>query len=406
MNKKCKEYELKFISEEQFRSEIKADFFNDTFSDVIEKNSKINMVKKQTILSQVNELMNEDTQMYNSDEEAETVETQMADQNENFLNQEPMAHDQMVVVSKKIDPLEISQDIFMLNKLVNLTYICPFLSPSSLSFSDQMFHKQCPFYTNIKNLIEDSMSKPYIRCKVIAKLYNYSASSSPHISMVFLKCRKCHYLNFTPIHLACAYQPAHLNNLLNIPEVKSQIPGTMEHNGSLNPFEAKENMDGDTKKCVNFSLDWLETAMPDNFDSITFSQQDNQSVINYAYVCPRCSYNREETQEKQFLDYIYRLWFVLRDADAKLDPCLIEDDVALKFLDRIEPIKFYTNQLKGHQVYKIIHKNFNKKFLFTLEFFNLKLIRNEQEKDKRGIQSAKRLDCVYKIVNLEELVSN
>ena len=404
MSQKCKEYELTFISDEQFLSEIRTDLFNDTFSDLIEKKTKLTKVRKQTILSQVNELMNEDTQMYISEEEADLVERPGADQNENLLDLEPMAQDQLIV-NKKIDPLAISQDIYMLNKLVNLTYICPFMSSSVLDISDQMYQKQYPFYTNIKNLIDDSMTKPYIKCKVIAKLYNYSASSSPHISMVFLKCKKCNYLNFTPIHLACAYQSAHLNNLLNIPEVKSQISRTMDQNGSLNPFEAKENMESDKKKALNFSLDWLETAMPSNFDSILFSQQESDTVINYAYMCPRCAQEKEDSQEKQFLDYIYRLWFVLRDADAKLDPCLIEEDVALKFLDGIEPIKFYTNQLKGHQVYKIIHKNFNKKFLFTLELFNLKLIRNEQDKDGAGIQPARRLDCVYKIVNLEELNS-
>ncbi|RNA18085.1 protection of telomeres 1 [Brachionus plicatilis] len=407
--KKSKEYDLNFVPEEQFRCEISAELFNDTFAELVEKNSK--PTKKPTLLSLVNEIMNEDTQMYYSEEEAEPKDTQAMAENQNVLNQEPMIEDHSSPkMSKKIDPLAISQDIFMLKKLVNLTHICPYLSATSLGISTQMYQQQYPFYTNIKNLVEDSESKLYLKCKVIAKLYNFSAASSPPICMVFLKCKRCHYLNFTPIHLACAYQSAHLNNLLNISEVKSssQLPGTAHQNATFAPFQTQENWQPGEQNGLNFSLDWLETATPSNFDPIACSQEQSAgSMINYGYLCPRCALSQDESQDEQILDYVYRLWLVMRDADAKLDPCLIEEDVAVQFLDGIEPIKFYTNQSKGHQVFKTIQKNFHKKFLFTIEMFNLKLIRNRNEQEEIvGAQSTKRLDYVYKIVKFEELVSS
>lgn len=398
---------MKFVSEEQFRSELRSEMFDDTFGDLLEKNSGPIEVKKRTILSQVNELMNEDTQMYYSEEEEEQINEEAMSENQNLLNQQTMAQDQ-VHENKQIDPLAISQDIFILKKLVNLTQICPYLSPSVIGISTQTYEKQYPFYTNIKNFLEDSASKLYIKCKLVAKLFNFSAISSPHISMVFVKCKKCHYLNFTPIHLAGAYQQAHLNNLLNIADIKcsSQIPGTAHQDPPFMPFHSEENCDPNIQKCVNFSLEWLETATPSNFGVIKNTQgQSDDCMVDYGYSCPRCTHDQEDSQDHQVLEYVYRLWFILRDADAQLNPCLIEEDLAIQFLDGIEPIKFYTNQNKGYQVYQTIRKKLDKKYLITLEMFNLKLIRNQNE-DNCSTELPKRLDYVYKIVKLEQIASN
>ncbi|CAF1029090.1 unnamed protein product [Brachionus calyciflorus] len=408
LHQKIKELGLKFITEEEFRTEFQAGFLSDSFDELIENNPKKNdpklatlMTKKQSILSQVNQMMNEDTQMYySSEEEVEEIlerdkiqpeiltKIPILTENNNITNiiqEEPMIQEEEQHQIDKYDPHEISEDIFKLKRLVNLTYLCPFINSDNLNMDE--YSKMYPFYTSLKHFIQDSKSKKFLKCKVIAKLYNYSTLTSPHIATVFVSCKKCNYINFTPFHLANLHHGGTLNNIMK------DFNEILEENQN----EVLQN------NWINFSLNWIETVTPLQFDAMTQTQctSEPDSQVLFNYFCPRCQFDGNETQE---LDYMYRFWFTLRDKESTLDPCLLESDLAENFLDGIKAIKFYSSQAKAHQVYKNLHKNFNKKFLFTLEAFNLNengSLDDVEEINQRG----KKIRILYKIVKMEEILS-
>lgn len=450
---------MRFITEQEFRDEYKSrftDLNDDTFAEIIENNSKVSSEKatlnnpdvqlrpkkQPSLFSQVDNLMKDDSEMYITDDEDDEealkvrppVTQGVLNQNQNILNipstlevdqEQPRAPIELSITIKprqhaQLDPTEICPDIFKLKRLTNLTYIAPYLDLKTLPGNSE-YDQSMPYYTSLKYLAEIANKRDYLKCKVTAKLFNYSISSCPHITSVFVNCKKCNYINFTPFHLASIYQSGTLNNILNnmdsVNHCSSQISSTIPSFTCPSSMEFNEinSDDRSLKNSVNFDLDWLQSVLPADFLPITPTQtltqinQEDNSIVSYNYPCPRCALN--ETGEEKMdqsgedsgqlsLDYIYRFWFVLRDADSKLDPCLIEGDLALKFLESIEPIKFYTNQLKAHQVYKIIHKNFDKKYLFTLETFKLNKGKNKRLDDLKS----RRLDVLYKIVNMEELV--
>ena len=180
------------------------------------------------------------------------------------------------------------------------------------------------------------------------------------------------------------------------------------------------------KQSINFSLEWLQTAQPAGInDKITYTQhtqaisatqgkniKEPQALMDYE--CPRCSLNEtdmsfEESAVEQpsfsssqppLLDYIYRFWFVLRDATSTLDPCLMEAEMAEQFLNSISPGKFYTKSSSANQVYNLIHEQLNKKFLFTIETYKLK--ENTTKISENNVK--KPVKTLYKIVNAEELI--
>jgi hypothetical protein len=334
--------------------------------------------------------------------------------------------------SRRVDPIEICQEIFKFKRLANLTYIAPYMqTPEILPEPVLNF---VPYFLSLNDLAKEAATRTYMKCKVTAKLFEYSSSACPTIASVFVHCKKCNYVNFTPFHLANIYLSGQLTCILNDITAnekqtqQSQLqtstqltnPGTQQQIQELD-IDIDEDNSNDlmVKQSINFNLNWLQTAFPASTNQIPFTQAMTQSVTKqnanqeswaYEYECPRCALNNRENADQSsyeyegsILSYIYRFWFVLRDATSRLDPCLIEGDLALKFLERIEPIKFYTNSAKSHQVYKTIHKNFNKKFLFTLETFNLR--KNTVEELTSNTNKNKNVNVLYKIVDMEELVS-
>ena len=182
---------------------------------------------------------------------------------------------------------------------------------------------------------------------------------------------------------------------------------------------------------VNFDPDWLHTTLPigiastsanATFTSQTTQTSDTSQFFNGStaaatadehnkplimqYDCPRCLLKsqhsgrrrgtpppQQSTSSKQKrrtggvdsspqqpplsqslhpLQFVYRLWFKLRDASSVLSPCLLEADVAEKWLDSITAAQFFTEPLKAHHVFQKIVTNFPKKYLFTIETFNLR----------------------------------
>lgn len=387
---------LKFINEKEFRTEYNSIFSTeseDTFAELLAKNKKAENAafKKPSILSQVNALLDEDTEMYISDEENTNPtivdNTKVLAQNKSILNiPNTMEIQNDLIIASKSSKFDICPEILKLKRLINLTYLVPFMS-SQIDNSIRFI----PRYLSLKFLSQEAEKNTYLKGEVIAKLFNYSISACPRIGSVFVMCKKCNYINFTPFHLASIYQSATLNNILNNTDSSSDL---------ASQFTQTRNIDS------NFSLEWLQSALPSDFMTITPTQssqtqsEDSQddSLVSYCYSCPRCDQIEQDLideSNKTFLDYIYRFWFVLRDAESRLDTCLLEGDVAEKFLDLIKPIKFYTNQEKAHQVYKLIHKKLDKKYLFTIECFNFR-----NQNSILNLNSNRKLDILYKIVDI------
>jgi len=179
------------------------------------------------------------------------------------------------------------------------------------------------------------------------------------------------------------------------------------------------------KQSINFSLDWLQTAQPTAINDRMLNTQYTQGVsatqVKFDkepkalmdYECPRCSLNEsdmsieEPSEELQssfsslpLLEYIYRFWFVLRDASSTLEPCLLEADMAERFLNHIPPGKFYTKSTSANQVYKLIYEQINRKFLFTVETYKL----NGDTTKSSESDIKKPLKVLYKILDAEELI--
>ena len=173
-------------------------------------------------------------------------------------------------------------------------------------------------------------------------------------------------------------------------------------------------------------MDWLQTAQPAAINgkvtntqfpqtfSATQAKFDKEPKALMDYECPRCSLNESDMSFEEsadelhasfsysppLLEYIYRFWFVVRDATSKLEPCLLEAEMAEQFLDSISPGKFYTKTTSANQVYKLIHEQFNKKFLFTFETYKL----NEDTTKLSESIVNKPVTVLYKIVGAEELI--
>ena len=119
------------------------------------------------------------------------------------------------------------------------------------------------------------------------------------------------------------------------------------------------------------------------------------------YECPRCSLLGADNASNK-LDFVYRFWLKLRDANGDLKPCLLEGSTALKLVNNIEPEKYYTDSKTAHQVMKLLGDKWDKKFLFTLDVFNV----NEANTNATHLdQDEKRnLKVIYKIVHMQELL--
>ena len=231
-----------------------------------------------------------------------------------------------------------------------------------------------------------------------------------------MKCSKCTYVNFIPFNFGSIYQCPAINIVLSdyesqrtdIEQSQEYMPSTL-NNERYEELANQKNLEN-TK---NFSLNWLKSAMPIGMlDARALTQSNTKSNCPIMYYgCPRCAYadpnaSIGSTPDVVTLDYIYRIWFKLRDASSRLDTCLLEADLAEQFLGGISAVKFYTNQLKSRQVFKTLHEKFNKKYLFTIEAFKLNPNSSAQTSKHNDFSVTRKLDTLYKIVGMDELVAS
>jgi len=185
---------------------------------------------------------------------------------------------------------------------------------------------------------------------------------------------------------------------------------------SINELDQEDKKEDDKAIRIskNFSLEWLNSAMPigaemqASQESVPYTQtntnncsnDDTETAMMY-YECPRCSFLNDSQQSNECvkLDYIFRFWFILRDADSKLHNCLLEADLAKRFLGSICPFKFYNNKKYSNKVFELIHRKFDKKFLFTIESLKINHSKFASIECKN-----KNLNVLYKIVEMEGLV--
>ena len=114
---------------------------------------------------------------------------------------------------KIIDSQEISSDIFKLTKLTRYTYLVPYLT-SSLADTEK-FAKSVPWFNSLDYLHEEAEKHNFFKCKVKATLCNYSLNACPQIGLVFVACKKCDYINFTPFYVASKHRKSTFNNATN-----------------------------------------------------------------------------------------------------------------------------------------------------------------------------------------------
>ena len=99
---------------------------------------------------------------------------------------------------KKMDSNEICDNIYKMQRLVNTAHFVPYLTCDLDYLKNEL---SMPFFNSLANL-EQKCNKSdfnFMRFKVIAKIDNYSEKKSQQsISSVFVNCKKCDYINFTP----------------------------------------------------------------------------------------------------------------------------------------------------------------------------------------------------------------
>lgn len=291
--------------------------------------------------------------------------------------------------TKKLDPYEICDKIVKIQRLVNWTYLAPYLTCDLDRVNSEA---SMPFFRSLKSLEQNAQSMNFMRCKVISKIFKYSLNSCPEVTSVFVNCKKCSYINFTPFQFSQTHQGSLMSGIMK--DFKN-----LTNEKSLNDSheDSEANMLSDA---VNFSLNWIHTAFPNNLEmqaqtqASTFQAEtqcsDEKPV--YYYSCPRCLLDDTDSQ----LDYIYRFWFILKDAESELNPCLIESELAERFLG-VSPVKFFIKKSKAHQVYQRIVDSFEKKYLFTIDVFKLPA--------EHLVNSSRKLKVLYKIVDIAEIKS-
>lgn len=334
---------------------------------------------------------------------------------------------------KKHDLNEISNDIMKLKRLVNMAYIVPYFNINSIPDNEE---SKVPYFNSLKHLEEEALRVNHLRCKVSAKLFNYSISSGSQLTDVYVLCRKCNYINFAPIHLAYISHSSIIPKMFgeqNSSEANrlamsstslfdSSTQKDSSKTNSTNELDQVDKKDDDIaiRMSKNFSLEWLNSAMPIgvemqasqesvHYTQANINQNNNNNCSNddqsetpmMFYECPRCSFLNDSQQSNECvkLDYIFRFWFIIRDANSKLFNCLLEADLAKRFLGSICPFKFYNNKKYSNKVFELIHKKFDKKFLFTIESFKLNNSKFASIECKN-----KNLNILYKIVDMEGLV--
>lgn len=168
---------------------------NSTLNELIQQNNAAaQRGGVRTILSQVNRLLEDDDSAYNNSSQQQ--------------KQQQKSPSKSISPSKRKRPEDeilietCDEEILKLKRLVKLTYLVPFICVPERPL--EMLIE--PYFYSLAHLAGEAAKNRQFRCKVIAKLYNYSISSSPAIASVFVSCRHCSYVNFVPFHLANIYQ--------------------------------------------------------------------------------------------------------------------------------------------------------------------------------------------------------
>lgn len=121
------------------------------------------------------------------------------------------------------------------------------------------------------------------------------------------------------------------------------------------------------------------------------------------FYCPRCCFDKKDnpdylSTETNILEYIYRIWLVLKDETGSLNPCLLEAKSAERFVNSIKAWDFFSKEETSRRVYKLVHEKINKSFIFTFETYKL----NENMKKNLEENLKNPLKTLYKIVDIEE----
>lgn len=145
---------------------------------------------------------------------------------------------------------EICPEIHLLNeRLTRFTYLVPFLSTKSISGA-----KYLPYFLSLSGLKEEAVKNKFMKAKIEARIFDYSLQAPPYAS-IYVRCRKCQYINFAPFHCVRALQPSFLNYMLKNYETDIGNTQFMTQQQENDDFEKKR-----LECSKDFSLRWLNTA--------------------------------------------------------------------------------------------------------------------------------------------------
>jgi hypothetical protein len=153
-----------------------------------------------------------------------------------------------------------------------------------------------------------------------AKLFNFDMKSPLAISFVYVNCKMCGYLNVLPFHF--------INSIANS-KFRNMYVYNVDSIGHLNQFY-------NNNKTNQSSEYWIFDAKPCNM-----IVNENNQYPEYYYACPCCKKNKNKTI---VLNFIYRFPFILIDEQKnKLEPCIMENEVAYRFINNVRPIDYCLN---------------------------------------------------------------
>ncbi len=209
---------------------------------------------------------------------------------------------------KSIDKNEICKQIFkVLPSICSKTLAAPYMKLNAM--------KQKPFFYSLQSLIDRAQLSNHTQALVVCELQMHSFSP---LTNVYVHCKKCDYVNFSPLSWASVHQTKRVEQLLADLN-KSEIIDNLSNEIKIDDLDEQKK-----QNAVNFSLKWLHQAKPKKWEWL-------HNALYYE--CPRCLYNQqdeESTAKIPLLEYMYRFWFKLKDASSEIDYCLMESDIAEK----------------------------------------------------------------------------
>ena len=238
----------------------------------------------------------------------------------------------------------------MLNRLSKYTYFSKINLNSNLSNDNVFKNMALPDLYNLASVNNN------VKANCIAKIFNYFTTNNPLFTYINVYCKLCNYQNSLPYHFVNVCEPTISSKLFLIENYENYL---------FNPSPNNETKSYLYKQ--DFNVDWLIETKPSEIVTI-LDETTKERKTSFYYDCPRCFWLNKKSHK---LNYVYRFAFRLIDNNFfKLGPCILEGDIALKYIDNIDPLEFCHFSNKAISVCNMLLNMFNKEAYFELESYN------------------------------------